>query len=174
MCDLIVLGMMRVFEFGSISRMTTLFYLRRAIVGLAIVGLAACGSAATDSEIGAFTGVPTAVPAGSDDGSNGDAALGKAIFDGTTQIAGAPPCLSCHVVDAANPQTVGPNLAGIGERAATRVSGQTASQYLHSSIVDPNGFVVDGFVQGLMFAGYGDALTPQQVDDVAAYLLSLK
>ncbi len=155
--------------------MTSFLRMRYAVAGLAIVGLVACGSAATDSNIGTFTSVPTTAPAvGNDGASTGDAAAGKAIFDGTTAIAGGPPCLSCHVVDAAKPQTVGPNLAGIGQRAATRVAGQTATNYLHSSIVDPNGFVVDGFAQGLMFAGYGNALTPQQVDDLVAYLLSLQ
>ncbi|MFD3166281.1 c-type cytochrome [Herpetosiphon sp. NSE202] len=149
--------------------------LRSAVAGLALVGLAACGSATTDSNVGRFTGVSTTVPvAGNTASSSGDAAAGKAIFDGTTALAGAPPCLSCHVVDAAKPQTVGPNLAGIGAHAATRVAGQSANAYLHSSIVDPNSYVVDGFAQGLMFAGYGDALTPQQVDDVVAYLLSLQ
>lgn len=148
---------------------------RSAVVGLALVGLAACGSATTDSNIGRFTGVSTTVPVdGNKPANSGDAVAGKALFDGTAAIAGAPPCLSCHVVDAAKPQTVGPNLAGISQRAATRVAGQSANAYLHSSIVDPNSYVVDGFAQGLMFAGYGDALTPQQVDDVVAYLLSLQ
>lgn len=155
--------------------MTILLRVRYALVGLALLGLVACGSAAKDSEIGIFAGVPTTAPVASTGGSStGDATAGAAIFSGKTAIVGGPPCLSCHVVEAGKPQTVGPNLAGIADRAATRVAGQDASQYLHSSIVDPNSFVVDGFAQGLMFAGYGDALTPQQVDDVVAYLLSLK
>jgi cytochrome c len=65
-------------------------------------------------------------------------------------------------------------LANIGAEAGGMGSGLSAEEYLRQSIVEPDAYVVEGFGQGLMPAGYGDALTAQQLDDLVVYLLSLK
>jgi hypothetical protein len=69
---------------------------------------------------------------------------------------------------------VGPSMAGIANRAGSQVSGQSAEDYLRESIVDPDAFVVDGFAAGLMTSTYGSALSEQQIEDLVAYMMTLK
>jgi cytochrome c2 len=101
----------------------------------------------------------------------GDPVAGKELFLQTT-IDSAPGCTTCH---STQPDTiiVGPSLAGIANRAGARVSGQTAEDYLHNSILDPNQYVVDGFSPGLMYQNYKDVLTDEQINDLIAYLSTL-
>ncbi len=69
------------------------------------------------------------------------ALLGRQIL-----ASGAYPCAACHTLSALNwTGNQGPNLDGIGTRAATRGAGQTADEYIHNSIRHPNDYVVGGF-----------------------------
>ena len=67
---------------------------------------------------------------------------------------------------------MGPSLAGVGERAATTVAGQNAEAYLHQSIVDPDAHVADGFPAHVMPGNFERTLTPEQIDDLVAFLLT--
>ena len=97
----------------------------------------------------------------------GNAVSGKAIFNGSSG------CNACH--DVANGVTlVGPSLKGIAGRAAARKAGMTAIDYLHESIVSPNAYIVPGFTAGIMTQTFGQTLTKPQIDDLVAYLLTLK
>ncbi len=88
-------------------------------------------------------------------------------------------CAGCHTLDALGwmGQT-GPNLNGIGDRAANRQPGVSAYDYLYSSLYNPNGYLVPGFNGGIMphyyFEDNGDALWQPmpEVDHLAivAYL----
>ena len=112
-------------------------------------------------------------PAGGGGGAaGGDTGAGEVVFDQGT-IGGLPGCMTCHSLEA-GVMLVGPSLANIGAEAGSMVSGLSAEEYLRQSIVEPNAYVVEGFGQGLMPVGYGDALSSQQLDDLVAYLLSLK
>ena len=84
-------------------------------------------------------------------------------------VNGAPNCIACH-----NNAAIAPLLDNIGNVATTRVDGMTAADYLYESIVQPNAYIVEGYNAGAMFAGYGDALTDEQLDTLIAYLLSLQ
>ena len=107
--------------------------------------------------------------------SNGNAARGAALFSGQTPMSGdAPTCASCHLVEPGSSALVGPSLANIGNLAADRVDGQPAEAYLRTSLVNPDAYIVEGFQDGIMYKGYGHGLTPQQLDDLVAYLLTLK
>jgi cytochrome c2 len=97
----------------------------------------------------------------------GDPAIGQRIF---TQISG---CNACHDVTAGT-TIVGPSLKGIASRAANRQPGVDAATYLRDSILNPNKFVVQGFTAGLMPQTFGTVLSPQQLDDVIAYMMTLK
>lgn len=101
----------------------------------------------------------------------GDPTAGKELFQQTT-IDSAPGCMTCH---STQPEKVivGPSLAGVANRAGTRVPGQTAEDYLHNSILDPNLYVVDGYLSGLMYQNYRDVLTDEQINDLIAYLSTL-
>jgi len=153
-------------------------------------GLSATSAADTGTAIGAgFTKVPptaaantpvptatlaltamphqTTVAAQTGDAQPGQAENGKMVFT----ITGG--CSACH--DVANGITiVGPSLKGVASRAASRKPGVSAADYLHESLVSPNAYVVQGFPQGVMPQNLSQVLTPQQINDVVAYLLTLK
>jgi cytochrome c len=119
------------------------------VLALALVGLAACGGAAATGSSGGAS----------------DPVAGEATFK--------VECARCHSVQA-GVAGIGPSLAGIGTTAGTVVSGMSAEQFLRQSIVDPNAQVTSGFSAGIMPNSFGTRLTSQQVDDLVAYLLTLK
>jgi len=50
----------------------------------------------------------------------------------------------------------------------------TAEEYLKESIITPNAHVTEGFTAGVMYQNYGKDLTEQEINDLVAYLLTLK
>ena len=102
----------------------------------------------------------------------GDAAAGEALFKEVI-IGAQPGCITCHSLNA-DEVIVGPSLAGVGTRAETRVEGTSAEEYLRNSILHPDDYVVEGFQPGVMVQVWADELTDEQVDNLVAYLLTLK
>ena len=97
-------------------------------------------------------------------------ALGETLFRNGAN--GAPACSTCHSLDPNN-NTVAPSPVGLSSRAGSRVAGLSADEYVHQSITMPDAFVVPGFGAGIMYPSYAEKLTPEQIDDLAAYVLSL-
>ncbi len=81
-------------------------------------------------------------------------------------------CAQCHAL---TPDTVviGPSLAGIATRAATRVDGYAAEAYLERSILVPGDYIVDGFTN-TMPTNFSRELTSEELTGVVAYLMTLK
>lgn len=106
----------------------------------------------------------------------GDPTSGKQLFAGQPPLSDprARACSECHAVDAGQQSPLGPNLSNIGNRAATTVAGQSAEQYLQTSIIDPDAYLAGGFQEGIMYREYREALSPQQISDLVAYMLTLK
>jgi cytochrome c2 len=101
----------------------------------------------------------------------GNAERGAQLF--TTAENGAPPCSTCHQVAVGQAGfALGPNLAGISERAATRVEGMSAEEYIHQSIVDPHRYIVPDY-RDIMYGEYGTKLSEQDQLDIIAYLMTL-
>ncbi len=123
-------------------------------VAVALV-LAACGGGGSET-----TG------AGTDPGS--DELLGQALFD-EPAVGGLPGCITCHSLTPGTDLT-GPSLASIGVVAASRVPGQSAEEYLRESILDPDGFVVEGWDAGTM-NGWADVLSEAQVESLVQFML---
>jgi mono/diheme cytochrome c family protein len=82
-------------------------------------------------------------------------------------------CASCHTV-AGDVVIVGPSLDGIATRAETRVPGMDAEGYLLESIIDPNNVTVPGYLPGSMQQNFTTQLTSEELDQIVAYLLTLK
>ncbi|PJF41031.1 MAG: hypothetical protein CUN54_03085 [Phototrophicales bacterium] len=103
----------------------------------------------------------------------GDAEHGRVLFHEVAE--GAPlACATCHNTDSEE-RLVGPGLLNIGTRAATRVEGQSAIEYIRTSIIDPNAYIVEGFGNpSPMPTGFGDAFTEEDLNDLIAYLLTLE
>jgi nitric oxide reductase subunit C len=109
----------------------------------------------------------------------GDAARGAKLYE-------TLPCASCH--DITRPWPGGdicPNLGNIATEAA-RIIRQSdyhghasdAAGYIRESIVDPNAYLVPGPTyrqadgQSVMPKTFGESLTPAQLDDLVAFLLT--
>jgi mono/diheme cytochrome c family protein len=101
----------------------------------------------------------------------GDAANGAVLF-ATFYNEVSFACATCHNAASAD-RLIGPGMLGISVRAATRVDGLTASEYLHTSIVNPSAYVVPDYPDALMPKTYADVLTEAEINDLVAYLLSL-
>lgn len=98
---------------------------------------------------------------------NSAEARGLALFSGKGR------CATCHSL---SPDTVivGPSLAGIATRAASRESGLTAAEYLEESILLPDKIKVPGFENMQMDTSLAKILTFDEISDLVAYLLTLK
>lgn len=81
-------------------------------------------------------------------------------------------CSSCHSTSA-DTVIVGPSLAGLAERAETRVEGMDARTYIETSILAPGEYLVEGF-RDLMPEGFGETLTPEELGALVDYLMTLE
>lgn len=85
----------------------------------------------------------------------------------------APPCVSCHQTVEGGGFSLGPNLAGIVNRATTRTSAMTVEDYLRASILEPGAYLVPGY-RNIMYPDYAAHLSAQDVADLIAFLLTLE
>ena len=105
---------------------------------------------------------------------SGDPKRGEELYHQT--IIGpnaAPGCVTCHSLEPGK-TLVGPSHAGIATRAASAVPGMSAEEYLKQSIITPDAHLSEGFTSGVMYQNYGKDLTEQEINDIVAYLLTLK
>jgi cytochrome c oxidase subunit 2 len=79
-------------------------------------------------------------------------------------------CSACH--STGDDKIVGPGLAGVGDRAGSRVDGLSADEYLEQSLREPDAFIVDEFTPGLM--PNWEKLGDDSIDALITYLKTLK
>ena len=129
--------------------------IRVLVLGIIITLLAACGAGGAAA---------------------GDPAHGKQLFDGAVAMAGerAPACVTCHSIEPGMDTGSGQSLSNIGNRSAKTVAGQSAEEYLRTAITTPDAYLAGGYQEGIMYRDYAQALTAQQIDDLVAYMLTLK
>jgi cytochrome c2 len=102
---------------------------------------------------------------------SGDAERGRQIF--TQGVNNAPPCSTCHlVIEGEQRFSLGPNLAGVGERGGGRVEDLTAEDYIRQSILEPHLYIVPGY-RDIMYPDFGEHLSDNDVTDLIAYLMTL-
>ena len=115
---------------------------------------------------------PTTAPAaGGDTSAIGDAAHGQELFNALQPQVGFA-CATCHRVDSEE-RLIGPGLKGLSQRAATRVAGMNALQYIYNSILNPGAYVVEGYPDNLMPRTFSQIFSTQDINDIVAYLLTL-
>jgi mono/diheme cytochrome c family protein len=82
-------------------------------------------------------------------------------------------CFTCHTVGRSGALRF-PDLAGVGDRAASRVPGLTDVDYLAQAMYEPDAFIVPGFNPGMPVINKPPiGLTDQEILCVIAYLQSL-
>ncbi len=127
-------------------------------------GLAACGGGDEPADDGGDT-TSTSV---------GDAANGERLFNETViGASSAPGCITCHSLEP-GVVLVGPSQSDVGARAETAIEGMSAEEYLRQSIVEPNAHIAEGFTEGVMYQTFGEELTNTQINDLVAFMLTLK
>jgi cytochrome c2 len=98
---------------------------------------------------------------------------GKKLFNtvhiGKNNVIG---CISCHSIKP-DISTVGPSLYGIALRADKLVKDMPAEDYLRQSIINPDAYIVSGYLPATMFSHYKDELSEQEINQLVAYLTSL-
>ncbi len=97
-----------------------------------------------------------------------DPAHGEVIF--REGVNGSPPCITCHAL-APGGFALAPPIPGIAGRAAQRVAGLSAEAYLTQSVRDPSAYLVPGY-RNLMYPGYADHFTDQDMRDLIAFMLA--
>ena len=123
---------------------------RLKLAALVILLLAACSPA----EQAGGQATPTLNP---------EQSFGKQVFE--------IHCESCHSTIPGS-IIVGPSLAGVAQRAATRVDGMGGREYLEKSITKPSEYLVEGYPD-LMPPALADTLSEEEVQAVVTYLLTL-
>ena len=101
---------------------------------------------------------------------------GKQLYNSKTLgTKSAEGCVSCHAYDETKgDDSKAPFTKGTGTRAATRVPGLTAEEYIRESIMTPDAYVVEKYKAGDMYQNWAKELSPQEIDDLVAYLLTEK
>lgn len=114
------------------------------------------------------------------------AASGSPVAQGEALFRATPPgCASCHST-VAGVNLAGPSLAALTAQADTiiassayRGEARTVEEYIRESIVDPSAHLVAGAMysaggRSFMPDNYRETLEPEQVEQLVAYLLTLR
>jgi mono/diheme cytochrome c family protein len=109
----------------------------------------------TETTTGTTTGTTTPTTTEQPPGSP---QAGRAVFTSAG-------CGACHTFSAAGTSgTVGPDLD-------EALQGKDA-EFIRQSIVDPNAEITQGYSAGVMPQNFGQELSPKQLDDLVAFLMS--
>lgn len=81
-------------------------------------------------------------------------------------------CAACHTTSG-DAVIVGPPLAGIADRAETRIAGMDGRAYIEQSILDPGAYINEGY-NDLMPKTFGQILSPEEFNALVDFLVTLK
>jgi cytochrome c oxidase subunit 2 len=84
-------------------------------------------------------------------------------------------CNACHALaDAGATGQIGPALNTIGTVAGEMVPGQSPEDYIHTAIVNPNEYVVEGYPANVMPSNYGTTISEADLNALVDYLMAQK
>ncbi len=99
--------------------------------------------------------------------SGGDVAAGKDVFNGSAGCAG------CHTFAAAGSGgTIGPDLDKQLVTDAEADNHMSLAVFVKESIVHPEAYIAKGYTGGIMPGNFGETLTPTQINDLVAFIVS--
>jgi mono/diheme cytochrome c family protein len=157
---------------------------------------AAVAQSAAEDPWQCFRGVPTKI--GEGDSSPDALQIKTCLEDGTAVLPGEPMpvaqeetvatgprdaatlfvsmgCMGCHNLNLEqapnNLGQPGPNMANLPETAGERVPGQDAATYVHNSIVNPNEYVNEGYIAGIMPQTFGEQMSEEEINGLVEWLL---
>lgn len=115
------------------------------------------------------------------EGVGGDASNGQALYNQATIGANnAPGCIACHSLEEGIVK-VGPSHFNLAVKASDIIaspdytgSAETVEDFLRESIINPDLYVEEGLIPGLMYQFYGNQLSKEEISDLVAFLLTLK
>jgi cytochrome c553 len=101
---------------------------------------------------------------------------GKQLYNSKTLGSkSAEGCVTCHNYDETQgDDSKAPFTKGTATRAASRVPGLSAEEYIRESIQTPDAYVVENYNAGDMYQEWAKDLSKQDFDDLVAYLLTEK
>ncbi len=89
-------------------------------------------------------------------------------------VAGKGTCLTCHTMGQSGSGLRFPDLGNIGAIAGTRKENLSDIEYLAESMYDPNAYIVEGFLAGMLAINKPPiGLNDQEILTIIAYLQSL-
>ena len=152
-----------------------MIYLLLSVAAVAVV-LAACSPSAEalpemTTAIATDTPAPTVIPEATD-ALVSDPARGQLLYELGPEGVYEPFCADCHTLT--DLDHWGPGFEGLADRAATRVPGLSAEEYIRQSIVDPEAYIVEGNwpENEVMPTSYAEAYSEQDINDLVAFLMS--
>ncbi|MDM8532589.1 c-type cytochrome [Anaerolineales bacterium HSG25] len=111
---------------------------------------------------------------------SGNANEGEKLFAGPTVGANnSPGCVTCHSAES-DVNVIGPSQVGLATLAQEALDdpaykGQTTTVegYLWETIVDPKAYLRSEYAD-VMYKGYTETLTEQEIADLVAYMMTLE
>ncbi|MCY3905781.1 MAG: cytochrome c [Anaerolineaceae bacterium] len=139
-----------------------------AIALLTVATLARCSPA----ESRTATATPPATASTAAGPVRPDPARGEALFRQFVPEARYA-CVTCHLPNSTQ-ALLGPGLPGVGDGVSPCDPQQDLENYLRQSILDPDACLTPGFSARLMPAVYAEVYSEQDVDDLVAWMLTLR
>ena len=82
-------------------------------------------------------------------------------------------CVTCHLPNSTQ-ALLGPGLLGVGDGVSPCDPQQDLEDYLRQSILEPDSCLTPGFSARLMPSVYAEVYTEQDIDDLVAWMLTLR
>ncbi|NIS81355.1 MAG: c-type cytochrome [Anaerolineales bacterium] len=110
----------------------------------------------------------------------GDPDRGSVLYNQQTLGDSAPGCVTCHSL-APGEVKVGPSHAGIVVQAEEVIQrpdyhgeARLPEDFLRESITNPDLYIEQGFQAGIMYPNYAQKLSGEDIEDLVAFLMTLR